>query len=339
MLNFGIYTLNDNENFGNRLQNYAVQYIFSKYGNVYNLQPRFPDLKTRLKYDLWKTTNGSIERIFRNKNYRIYRAIEFNKGLNYKKKNTDFYIYGSDQIWNPYYAEEFLINPTTPKEKNIAFCASFGISEIPQKYDKLFSEGLNHFGAISVREEAGADIVRKYTGKRPVVLLDPTMYVPARHWRKIEKFPQWLRTKKYVLLYFLGELSKERMKMIEEYAGVHSVEIVDLSTVEFSGKTSPDEFLYLIDNADYVVTDSFHGSVFSILFHTPFSVMSRSDKDTLMKSRTETLLNKFGLQNHFVSENGELCMGSDYSRIQEILEKERKKTDAFITKAMGMEKN
>ncbi len=333
-MNFGIYTLNDNENYGNRLQNYAVQYIFGQYGNVFNMNELFSDNKVRIKYALWKLTGGSIERIFRNKNYRIYRSIDFNRKLNYNKKSADYYIYGSDQIWNPFYAEKFFIDPVTPKEKNIAFCASIGMDNIPKEYENLFSEGLKKFTYVSVREKSAVDIVTKYRGYSPEILLDPTMYLTAKQWRSIERKPKVVIPEKYILVYFLGEYEKQK---IYDFAAIKNIPIIDLSERECAGKFSPEEFLYLIDNAFYVITDSFHASVFSIIFRKRFSVSGRKDNDISMNSRIHTLLERFDMQEHFVKGDMLYCM-DEIPDVTGVLEYERNRTDEFIRKATGINK-
>ena len=276
-LTIGIHTLNDNENYGNRLQNYAVNYIFSRYGKVYNIGKSF----FNFKYLIWRITGGKIERFFPKKNYRVYKITDFNRRMKYTKK-ADINIYGSDQIWNPYYAGKSLINPLT--KNNIAFCASFGLSEIPKEYENLFREGLEKFDSVSVREYRGKEIFLDYTGRNAEILCDPTMYVPKEHWRSLEKCPKGFENKKYVFEYFLDGGNND--------------------------KFSVEEFLYLIDHAESVVTDSFHVCVFSLIFGKKFTVIERPP----MQSRIDTLLKR---AEHGIN-----------------FELERRKTDKFIMSAL-----
>ena len=279
-LKIGIYTLNDYENYGNRLQNYAVNYIFSQYGKVYNFGKRF----FNFKYVVWKLTIGKITEIFREKNYIVYKSADFSKRMKYSRKKADICVYGSDQIFNPYYADKSLINPET--KNNIAFCASFGVGDIPKEYEDLFYEGLTKFKYVSVREKRGAEIYFELTGRNAEILLDPVMYVPKEHWQSIAKCPKGFENKKYIFEYFIGE-SKAQW--------------------------SVEEFLYLIDHAEKVITNSFHVCVFAVIFGKEFEVTER--KGLSMRSRFDTLFEKIN-------------EGID-------IDTERRKTDKFILSALG----
>ena len=277
-LKIGIYTFQDYENYGNRLQNYAVNYIFSQYGNAYNCGKKF----CSFKYLVWKSTHGKIAEIFKNKNYRVYQLADFSRNMKYSRQKADICVYGSDQIFNPYYSSEFLM-PNT--KNNIAFCASFGVSDIPKEYENLFHEGLRKFDLVSFREKRGAEIYFEMTGKNAEILLEPTMYVPKEHWRSLEKCPKGFENKSYVFEYFIDK-SREQW--------------------------SVGEFLYLIDHAEKVVTNSYHACVFAVIFGKPFTVTER--EGISMNSRFDTLLQK-------------IESGIDF-------ETERRKTDKFILSAL-----
>ena len=276
-LKIGIYTFQDYENYGNRLQNYAVHYIFSQYGNVYNFGNRF----CNFKYLAWRLTNGKIAEIFKSKNYRVYKLADFSRKMKYSRKKADICVYGSDQIFNPYYSNEFLINPRT--KNNIAFCASFGIGEIPK--DNIFREGLPKFDFVSFREKRGAEMYFEIMGKNAEILLEPVMYVSKEHWRSLEKCPKGFENRSYIFEYFIDE-NREQW--------------------------SVEEFLYLIDHAEKVVTNSYHACVFAIIFGKPFTVTER--EGISMQSRFDTLLKK--------AESG-----IDF-------EVERRKIDKFIMSAL-----
>lgn len=328
----GIYTLNDNDNYGNRLQNYAVHQILNKYGDCENAVARYPDLKHQLKYYLWKITVGIIGKIFIKKSFRVYHFYDFNKNMKYasKQREYDYYFYGSDQIWNPTYGIQNLINPNTPKSKNVSISASIGINNIPCEYENIMKEGLNKFEHISVREDKAAEIVERYVGKKPVVLIDPTMYLDKKVWEKIEKKPKYIFDRKYVLLYFLGTLSDVRKKEINEFASKHNAIILDIRDKEYWNNTSPSEFLYLIHHCMFMITDSFHGSIFSILFEKPFGIYKREDTQLAMNCRIETLLKKFRLENKQVTCATEFEMEHDYRHVFEIIKGESKKLDQYL---------
>lgn len=327
-LRFGIYSLYDNENIGNRLQNYAVQYIWRQYGSAFNRQPLYTSMQTRLKHLLWRVSGRKMERWFPQKQYRIYHALDFNRHcLRFSRQTADFYVYGSDQIWNPYYAPDSLICPLTPKERNVAFCASFGITRIPELYESTFIQGLQRFTAISVREESGADLVERYTGTRPVVLCDPTMYVPVSHWLELAEKPSFPVSKPYVLSWFLGAETNNRTQQIQTFARASGEAVWDGKGVSLS----PQNWLYLMNQASYVVTDSFHTAVFSILLQKPFSVMERLDAPSGMGTRTEHLLKLFGLERHLIHDGQPFCQDEGFEAAAHQLEIQRLRTDDFLT--------
>ncbi len=154
------------------------------------------------------------------------------------------------------------------------------------------------FKEISVREEAGKKIVEDLTGRKDVeVLVDPTMLLTAEEWDNVSNKPEQLKTDKYILNYFLGELSEKRKNEIDRIAKENGCKIINMldSNSPFY-KTGPAEFLYLEKNAFLICTDSFHACVFSILYNRPFIVFEREDNNVSMNSRIDTLLNKFHLQ-------------------------------------------
>ena len=227
------------------------------------------------------------------------------------------------------------------KEKNISYSASFGINDIPKDRIEEYKKGLNNIKYISVREDRGKELVKEITGRDDaVVLVDPTMLLTVEEWDKVSKKPKMLKNDKYILNYFLGELSKERKDEIERIARENDCEIINLldknSPFYVCG---PSEFLYLEKHAFLICTDSFHSSVFAILYNRPFVIFDREEKGMEnMGSRLDTLINKFKLKNrryngkNITKENLE----HDYSEAYKILEKERKKSDEFLREALDI---
>ena len=224
--------------------------------------------------------------------------------------------------------------------KKIAFSASFGISELPEQYKQKTAEALKTFKAISVREDSGKKIVEELTGRTDVeVLVDPTMLLTPEEWDKVSKKPKQLNFDKYILCYFLGELSEQRKKEIERVAKENDCKIINiLDKKDPFYETGPSEFLYLEKNAFLICTDSFHSSVFAILYNRPFIVFDREDSLVKMNSRLDTLLKKFELEDRWYE--GEIKkeqLKTDYTKAYEILEKEREKSMKFLKKALDIE--
>ena len=130
-------------------------------------------------------------------------------------------------------------------------------------------------------------------------MCDPTMYLSAEKWRNVEKEPKSrLKNSPYILTYFLGDCEASYKIWVENLAEKNHMKIFELQNEENFG-IAPDEFLYLIDHAACVCTDSFHGTVFSLIFHTPFVVFERRDNFKTMSSRLSTLLTLFNcLEQH-----------------------------------------
>ena len=221
-------------------------------------------------------------------------------------------------------------------EQRVSFSASFGISELPENTREKAKRELEKYKAISVRENRGKDIVEELTKRKDIeVLVDPTMLLTAEEWDKVSKKPKQLKTDKYILNYFLGNLSEARKKEIERVAKENNCEIINILDKNSPFyKTGPSEFLYLEKNAFLICTDSFHSSVFAILYNRPFIVFDREGSNTKMNSRLETLLNKFNLTNRwFNNKIDKTQLDVNYKETYEILEKERTKAGQFIKHA------
>ena len=348
MKKIGIITLNGNNNFGNKLQNYALKHVLENYD--YNVDTIWFKEEHNIKKNFIKKLlifkkKYKREMIFENFTKKYLNRKIFNNKID----NFSNFIVGSDQVWNykfsgvnQNFGRYFL--DFSPKEKNIAYAASIGLSEIEGKYQDIFKEGLNNITHISVREESAKQIIKELTNKKIEVLIDPTMLLTAHEWDIIAKKPTQLdklKNKRYILNYFLGELSEKKQKEIERIANENNCEIINILDKEDSFYISgPSEFLYLEKNAFLICTDSFHSSVFAILFDRPFIVFDREHNGVKsMGSRIDTLLTKFKLENRRF--NGEKItkedLNHDYAKAYEILEEERKKSVKFLKKALNID--
>ena len=226
---------------------------------------------------------------------------------------------------------------TFTQKKKIAISASFGIEKLPSSCETKVKQCLSTFDAISVREEAAKRIVEENTGRTDVeVLIDPTMMLCPEDWDRVIKKPKDLTNKRYVVCYFLGTLTDEYRTAISQLAEREECTIVDLSNAESPYYCcGPSEFVYSIKNAVYVCTDSFHASVFSILYNRPFVVFNRNGKHNTMGSRIQTLLSTFHLEDaRFTGIIDESYICRDYKEVNQIVENERQKALRFIRKAL-----
>lgn len=319
MKKVGIITLTKDLNYGNRLQNYAVECLVSRCGGIPHtlFNTTWSEYGKTSKY---KSYIGIPLTILKNREFGISRQIAAmfdrfnNKYLNIADKydvesdmnqivhKYDAFITGSDQVWNPYWGfigeKEYLT--FAKNKKKIALSASFGVSEIPEEKKELISQWLNDLDVISVRENRAAEIVKELTGRDAKVLIDPTMCIDVKKWKEIARRPICFKSKSYVLMYVLGDMKMDCLLSVSEYCNKIGAELVILKQNRIFGKypVGPREYLYLIANAQYVITDSFHGSVFSILFHRNLAIFHRDgeEENQDMMSRLETLMDRFSLE-------------------------------------------
>ena len=358
----GIITLNDNNNYGNRLQNYALQQFLTQQNvetetivtqnivkvkrniNLCNIFQKGIKLVSRTMYKMIfearnmkkrkKNFENFTNNYINNTNF-IITPNNIKKDLN---EEYDYFIVGSDQIWNSKWRLTNLDLLTfAENKKRIAFAASMGIEKVFKEKEEMFKTEIKKFKSISVRENAAKEIIEKLTGRKDVeVLIDPTMLLDVAEWDKIAKKPEFLNKEKYILTYFLGNVSKERKKEIQRFAKENGCKIINLLNKKSKFfTTNPSEFLYLEKNAFLICTDSFHSCIFAMLYNTPFIVYEREGYDNDMISRIDTLLETFNLQERrYTGILDKKILKCDYSKSFVILQKERKKAKDFIIKAL-----
>ncbi len=348
----GIVTLVD-LNIGNRLQNYALQEFLRDKG--YDVETIGWKKYDRLKVIIKTLIKNVYLKINKRKKSFNYTWEYFDLNINWSpvvipyeaddilsddKNRFDYFVVGSDQVWNPnfdYYVPRALLKYADDKQK-VSYAASFGVSEIPEKYREEFRTWLSKFKALSVREEAGAEIIKNLTGKNATVSLDPTMLIAKDKWVKLAEKSKYKVKGKFVVKYFLGNNSKEYDEFIEKKARELNAKVIDILHFEDTWIIGPAEFLYLYLNAEASFVDSFHGTVFSILFKKPFAVFDRIGTDGTgnMNSRIETLLKTFNLEDHRISNSDEMkniSMAFDTEKTDRILDKKRKEASEYLDAA------
>lgn len=340
MKNIAIVTI-ESFNFGNRIQNYALQQALRSLGYSTKTLHRIQysnGIKVKVKHALQYLlqTKGSKFRQFDlNIEYSsvIIGADNWPQDLS---EQFDYFIAGSDQVWNPHYdfvGTTDLLAFAKPGQR-ISYAASFGVNEIPNEKKEEYAENLSKFKALSVREKRGAEIIKELTDRDSQVVLDPTMLLTSEQWSKVEKKSKFAPNNKYVLVYSLGEKSDDFEYEINHYG--NELEIFDIRTIQKNGReipVGPAEFLYLIHHAELILTDSFHASVFSVLFHKRFITFKRPGID--MSSRIVSLANIIGAEDKLDSDyNLDCSVGLDYVMVDQLIERERKKSIDFLKKAL-----
>ena len=354
MKNVGIITICDNDNYGNRLQNYALHETLNKLGiKNTTFWPEWAEDKTTLERKI-KIAIKSILNMYdiKAKRYLIFKQFTDSKidnqyinfeNLDKISNEFDYFIVGSDQIWNYNFGlaqdKDFL--KFTDYDKRISYAPSFGISDIEEKWKAKICNGVNSIKYLSVRENQGAKIIKELTGRNAKVLLDPSLLLSKEEWRKVQKKPKRMKFKKYILTYFLGEKSKELQLEINSLKERDDLEVINLCDIneEQYYAYGPSEFLYLFDNAELILTDSFHACVFSIIYNKSFFVFDRKQKNMKnMNSRLDTLLEIFKLQERKVKslEGKKDIYECDYSKSYEILKIKQNESLDFLKKSMNI---
>jgi len=371
MKKIAILTLNGYYNYGNRLQNYATQEMLKSLD--FDAETIINDSKILSKKGLleriYNLGTYSVEELYSKINNKFWRSISKDsiaKRTNIFKKFTsdyinetdysisknnipndlsdryDYFITGSDQVWNPdnLHGSSIYFLTFAEKHKRIAFAPSFGVSEIKAEYVERYKEWLSGMHRISVREESGAKIIKELTGRDAPVLVDPTMLLTKEKWLSIAKPAKNKPQGRYLLTYFLGGIPAKYKKQIRNIVKKNNLEVINLGDIreKETYETGPSEFIDYINSCSIVCTDSFHGTVFSIVFEKPFIVYERIGSSSSMYSRIDTLLNKFDLNSRKaenIKTNNDV-FDIDYSHVPPILEQERKKAIDYLKEALNV---
>lgn len=268
-------------------------------------------------------------------------------------KDFDALIVGSDQVWNPNVVNSFYmldIPSATKNLKKISYSASIGRGCLSKHESSVFKYYLDAFDAISVRESSAKQLLERADIKIPVqTVLDPTMLLSKEDWISISS--DRIIKEKYVLLYsfsncgFQKEL-KEYYTRIQGGYKVVFIPFVKQTFNRYDSKSSltplwnvgPSEFLSLIRYADYIITDSFHGAVFSIIFNRQFFVFNRDSNKakTSKNARLTDLLSTYNLSNRMIGGIKDIKskQSIDYSSINSIRAEYAKSSIGWLKTAL-----
>ena len=243
---------------------------------------------------------------------------------------ADLFIAGSDQIWNPkndlpFFYLDFVKEP----EKKISYAASMGSLKVPEGKLTQWLTQIEMFGRVSVREAAVKEFIQDHLSKDVAVHIDPTFLIEKEEWKKEER--QYPIKKPYILVYALywDKKYNKDLKRLHKETGLPIVTITSqLQNVYAQRRISNatvQEFLWLIDNAEYVVTSSFHGVAFSIIFQKSFSAIVNPNSS----SRICGILKTLGIANPPIAELNKMPK-QNYDYINMLIEKERIKSYQYL---------
>lgn len=320
----GVITFHSAHNFGASLQTWALQQALLSLGvepcvinyhtpiidNLYDPIKETDERKRaeKIKYLQQKNPNSLLryERYskFIENNFTLFGNYTCYEDLLNETNTLDAYITGSDQVWNsqhiggydPAYFLEF-----APKDAlKISYAASTGRSYVLPIYHKTIAHALESFTSIAVREASSAPAIQALTSHEVNVVADPTFLLPAEKYNEIKQAPDL--PEKYIFVYMM-ENNSEVVKFANSISRALGLPIVQRRQKKFfineianTYTSTPGEWLGYIEHAEVVITNSFHGTVFSAIFEKPFISMLHSDTG----SRTIDLLKALELEDHIL---------------------------------------
>lgn len=333
----GILTFHDAHNYGAVLQAYALKKYIQKLGyevKVINyhhetIPDGFPRENNKKR---WERFNKFIQELIDDEQQVYTREEEL------EKLDIDFWICGSDQIWNTEitrgFNKGFFLDFKT-NGKKISYAVSMGIPELPKEFEMQFKESLNKLDEISVREDSLQQYAQKFTNKNVEKVLDPTLLLEENDYDDLileNKYGE------YILIYALGP-DNRLTKIANKIAKEKCIKIIELNDkkvenyfCEQISSAGPEEFLTLIKNAKAIITNSFHGTIFSIIFKKEFYTITRLNRN----SRMENILKIVKMEDRLIDEIDDLnkIKEQNYERAYIELEKEKQKSKKFIEKAL-----
>ena len=322
-------------NYGGILQEYALCHILEEAGfdtkiidfdlpsEIYTFSYKRSLLNLNIDKltDKFKQRHKNISKIdvssyvsLRHEKFDQFRTEYLKLSKRYTSKNIsdadnefDLFICGSDQIWNPdFNVPEFFLDFVLGSQRKIIYGASLGRDELTKRQLSIYKKMMLDLDHISVREDNAKTILQPLASSEIEVVLDPTLLVQPNKWRELVRIPQKMDFK-YIFCYFLDN-NTEKQKAANKAAQELGLKIVTIPFLhdryEKQSETfgdyrfceiGPQEFLGLICNANLILTDSFHATVFSILFKKDFWTFSRDCGTYNMDSRIVTLLRYFEL--------------------------------------------
>lgn len=370
MKKIAVITFHRAHNFGSVLQTYALQECVKLLENEQQEDVNYQviDLFTEKQEQLYAVfkKNNCVKNIVKN-----ILALPYSKKLKKKydkfnafiKKNfyltdrymndeelynnppkADYYISGSDQIWNVRaldFSSSYYLD-FVEKGKRISYSASFGPLNIDwsQYNAEKVVDCLEKYECISVRENGSAENIQKLIGQEVEIHVDPTLLLKKEQWRKVQSNANY-NSGKYILLYCL-EPSKKQLKLADAISKKLELPIVVL---RYNNKndmfnhyvkkydSGPEDFLAYIDHAALVISSSFHGTVFSMIYHKPFYVFGGMNDN-----RISTMLIKMGMEERSLNSLKDIervnLLQPDAKKIENVLEYERGRSKEYLRRAL-----
>ena len=361
--NLTVVTWKGGENFGTCLQGYALCEVLKGLGYGVRL---LPDLLARYgvkEYIKYLMSLVGVEQLrtwlmcphgahYRKRMRWERRAYPVVKPMTRGQEDrlvrkTDCFITGSDQIWNTYHhfmPMQFL--HFAKDKKRIAYASSIGTNDIKAEYREQVAAWWKKFAHLGVREQRAVEIIREMTGREDVVqVLDPTLLMTADDWCRFAKDARYevKLPERYIFCYLVGANAHyaEQLRRVREVTGIMDIVIVPACenpdfTVEGAvvyKMATAVEFVDLLSRAEFVCTDSFHATAFSINLQKPFVEFMRFKEGDVasQNSRIHDVLGHYGLEDRVYSAQSEVWARSlEFGSVLQKLSADRKRSLKFL---------
>ncbi|MES2545931.1 MAG: polysaccharide pyruvyl transferase family protein [Bacteroidota bacterium] len=369
-MKIGIITYHRAHNYGALLQLYSLKSHLSQNNNEveiidywpkyhsdeYSIFSRFSELlfKTKVKrvlffifdfYRILKRRNGYLG--FIKNNLGLSKSVKFVTKESINNQNFEVVIYGSDQIWRRHNLPQFkefddvyFGNYPLHAIKKITYAASMGEINLNEADKSFIATSLKNFDTISVRELSLKNEIKELVNKQISLVLDPVFLLSKNKWIELLQLP--VKRDKYVFLYQLLR-SDDSLLLTKKAADYYSCEVVEIpgTSVDpllwakrYNQTASPIEFLTQIKNAEFVVSTSFHGVAFSIIFEKQFYALGMGNNS----GRVQDLLTSLNLQDRYIQnvEDADFTNFIDYKNVNEMLHPLKENSIQFLKEAISL---
>ena len=370
-MKIGIISIHSAHNYGSVLQAYALQEELKKFSDeveIINYRPdyleeqyqmfslriyrRYKGFLNKLLHLAWRITM-LIPRYTKYKKFENYIKMRYNLTRRYStyeqlenaKLPYDVLICGSDQIWNTDITEGFdktyYLGFADEKIVKASYAASIGKKQIDTKYEKEYQEYLPKLDHIALREEASKKMIEKYTDKPIAITIDPTLLHTKKEWDVLADTSKLEVVYPYLLVYILEE-NQEFVKIVNELSQYLKLKVVSLSKKKrFKNETifpnaGPEDFVKLFKNAEFVITNSFHGTAFSIIYQKRNCIIPHQEKGERMCH----LMRIVGLENRIIRSCEELKLAEitkeiNYEEVTKRLNSEIQNAENYIRNVLN----
>lgn len=370
MKRIGIATFFD-DNFGTCLQAFSLQQLINKMGYSSEIIRYYRQTRTLQSESRWKKlfryAPSKVLYYFANRAlieqkkaafsaFRRDRMV-FSEDTYYRDSDLsnlsghyDALVCGSDMIWSEDFSADwsYLYLSFADKNKSISYAPSFGKNSLTEDNVRVCRPYINGIGALSCREEAGVDLIKRVFGLEAEHVIDPTLLLTQDEWRKAIDNDDRMVNDRYCLVYcFLGT-QRGREKIFQQIEKREGLKLVFLSGADghyskykYKGSVGPMEFVRMYRDAEFVVTDTFHGLLFALIFNKPFVVLAK-EPFGVSADRQKSTLSTLGLQDRYISYDkiiDQRLLSLDYSIVNNQIEEMRKTSLGYLRQSLQQATN